>query len=172
VPFLSREHTMPSKKKPARKPTPTVTPAAIGRTELQVRIAADQQRVWRALVADISRWWPTSFNVGGESARMTIEPRVGGRMFEDWGQDRGVLWSTIILFDPPHRIEFAGHLTPSFGGPATSMIQIALAAEGKETVLSLTDSVFGRVAKSTIASLGEGWKMLFADSLKQYVERA
>jgi hypothetical protein len=162
---------MPKTKKPTnRKPAPKLAGAVIGRTALQVRMAADQHHVWRALVTDIARWWPTSFNVGGDKARMTIEPRVGGRMFEDWGEGRGALWSTVTLFDPPNRIEFVGHLNADFGGPTTSIIQIALCAEGKQTVLSLIDSVFGRVEKGTIASLDEGWKLLFADALKKFVE--
>lgn len=161
----------PSKKKPAKtQAKASLPPANIGRVELEVHISADQQRVWNAIIHETPRWWRRDFNVGGESALMTIEPRVGGRMFEDWGNDRGALWGTVLLFDPPSRLELVAHLTPSFGGPATCIIQIALRADRDQTVLSLSDSFFGRADQGTVTSLSGGWKLLFAEALKQYVE--
>jgi uncharacterized protein YndB with AHSA1/START domain len=144
-------------------------PAVVTRLELEVRIDAKRARVWESLTSEIAGWWRTDFCVGGERAKMTVEPHVGGRMFEDWGGGAGAMWGTNLVYDPGKRLEVVGCLTPDFGGPATSIVQYALEEDGKATILKLRHSVFGRADEETGASLGSGWKMLF-DALKAYAE--
>lgn len=141
-------------------------------TELTVTIRAQPRKVWKALITDTSRWWPKEFFANPDSKGMVIEPRVGGRMFEDAGDGAGVLWGIINVFDPPRGLDIVGFLSPAFGGPATTMIQITLQESGLGTLLQLSDHTWGPIAPGLKKSLLEGWRALIADSLAPFVETA
>ena len=52
------------------------------------------------------------------------------------------------------------------------MITIDLEQHGDTTTLKLSDNLLGKVDEKMRESLDAGWKMLFADGLKNYVESA
>ena len=43
-------------------------------------------------------------------------------------------------------------------------------ASANRTVLKISDSLYGRVTNGLVNSLSAGWKMLFMDGLKAYIE--
>jgi uncharacterized protein YndB with AHSA1/START domain len=149
----------------------TGTTVGIARVDLEVSIAAPRERVWQALVQEAGRWWPKDFYVGQAPRGFIIEPRPGGRVYEDWGEERGALWYTVLVVDPPSALELAGHLTPAFGGPATTTVRLVLKEAEGRTRLRLEDAVFGRVDELTVPRLREGWRALLEQGLKRYVEQ-
>ncbi|MBX3358157.1 MAG: SRPBCC domain-containing protein [Phycisphaeraceae bacterium] len=158
----------------ARQATPRARVEACGAVtiEIDVAIAADADRVWRALVDETGKWWHRDFYTSPLARGFRIEAKIGGRMYEDWGGSSGAVWGTVVVFDEGRVLEFAGHLTPSFGGPATTMVRIELLPGERGCTLRLRDGVFGRVDEGTAASLENGWRMLFGDEgLKGYVEK-
>lgn len=138
---------------------------------VEVTIRAPREKVWSALTDGIGRWWPKDFYVGKSPKGFVLEPRPGGRLYEDWGDGAGVLWGQVVTFDPPGTLDVAGQLFPAFGGPATTLSRWALTAEGGATRVTLTDSVFGRVNEKTAVSLEEGWRVLLG-ALEAFVEPA
>ncbi|HYO71852.1 MAG TPA: SRPBCC domain-containing protein [Archangium sp.] len=153
-----------------------MTQASIGvgvaRVEVEVEISAPRERVWRALVEETGQWWPKDFYVGREPKGFVIEARPGGRVYEDRGGDAGALWYTVLVVEPPAVLELAGHLTPSFGGPATTTARLTLKEQGGATVVRVEDAVFGRVDENTSPRLREGWRTLMGSGgLKAYVEK-
>jgi len=153
-----------------------MTQASIGvglaRVEVEVTISAPRERVWKALVEETGQWWPKDFYVGQEPKGFIIEARPGGRVYEDWGNEAGALWYTVLVVEPPAVLELAGHLTPAFGGPATTTARLTLKEEGDATVVRVEDAVFGRVDENTSPRLREGWRALMGSGgLKGYVEK-
>ena len=144
----------------------------IARVEMEIPIAAGPDRVWRAMVDDVAAWWPADFLASGAGARMRFDATVGGRLLEERPDGAGVLWYTVIAVEPGRSVDLVGHLTPSYGGPATTMLRLALRAEGPRTVLELSDARYGRVSGKDDASLEQGWRLLFEGGLKTYVESA
>lgn len=142
------------------------------RVEMEVEIAAPPDRVWKALVEETGIWWPRSFYAGADTRAFVLEPRVGGRMYEDWGNGAGLLWFTVVSLDPPRALELAGHLFPAYGGPATSLVRIELSEARGATRLRLTDAIHGSLASDIEARLDAGWKELFAKAFKAHVEGA
>lgn len=144
----------------------------IVQVELEIRIEAPPERVWRALVEETGRWWPRDFYAGpGES--FVLEPRLGGRMYEDWGNGAGATWYTVTEIQPAKSLGLSGTMPAAFGGPALSLLRLVLRPEGpngKATVLELTDSEFRLATESARASLDEGWRLLFEQAFKRYVE--
>jgi DNA-binding transcriptional ArsR family regulator/uncharacterized protein YndB with AHSA1/START domain len=137
--------------------------------ELEIRIAARPERVWQALVEEIGRWWHKDFYAGASPKAFVLEPRLGGRMYEDWGNGAGAIWYLVTEIDPPRSLGLSGHMPAAFGGPATSLLRLVLQPEGEGTVLQLTDSELRKVTEKSRASLEDGWSALFGE-LKSYVE--
>lgn len=139
--------------------------------KFDLRIDAPPARVWKALVEETAGWWLKEYSSGPKFRAMVIEPRLDGRMYEDWGDGAGVVWYRVVALDPPQRIELIGHLTPAFGGPALTMMRIELKASGRATRLMLADTLSGRVTEETAQSITDGWTKLLRKGLKTYVER-
>jgi DNA-binding transcriptional ArsR family regulator/uncharacterized protein YndB with AHSA1/START domain len=141
------------------------------RVELEVPIAAPPGRVWQALVEQTTQWWRRDFYVGKAARAFVIEPRPGGRMYEDWGDGAGMVWMNVIEVDPPRVLQLAGHLTAAFGGPANTHLRLTLESRGKGgTLLRLSEHAFGRVDDKMKAELHQGWTLLLAKGLKPFIE--
>lgn len=137
---------------------------------LEIPIEAPIDHVWKALLHDVGIWWRKDFHTSPRTKAFIVEPKVGGRMYEDYGNDEGLLWANVIVLDSPNTIEFKGHLSPAFGGPAMSFLKLSLKEEGSGTILTLDDTVFGDVSENTKKELTSGWKLLYEDTFKSYVE--
>jgi DNA-binding transcriptional ArsR family regulator len=157
-------------KEKLEKEKPMAESCSIVGVELEVTIDATRERVWKALLEETTHWWRRDFCVSPDAKAFRIEPRVGGRMFEDWGNDAGVLWGTVLVLDPLSTLELLCHTTPRFGGPRMSMLRLSLTTRGDATVLTVFDTVMGRTDDRTAGHLDEGWRALFGDALKSWVE--
>src|SRR3712207_2686141 len=100
----------------------------IGSVEAKVEITmhAPQERVWQALVNETAHWWPKSFLTSERTKRFVIEPKLGGRVFEDYGGAEGATWYTVVGVDSPNSLALVGHMGPPFGGPLATLLRIAL----------------------------------------------
>ena len=145
-------------------------PAGVVQLEIEWTLRAPRERVWEALVGEVTAWWPADFYCLDRPARMVLEPHVGGRLYEDAG-GAALLWATVVLFDPPATIAFAGTLLPPWGGPAMTLWRLTLeSVSGPATLLRLNDYVYGSVGDQLRTNLELGWQQLFERGLKAYVE--
>ncbi len=152
------------KKKPATKTAQSVE------AKVELTVHAPQKRVWEALVNEATHWWPKSFYSSEKTKRFTIEPRLGGRVFEDFGRGEGFTWYTVNGVESPSSLSLVGFMGPPFGGPMASLLRIELSVAGpNETKLEITDGAFGQVDG---AEVGEGWRQIFDDGFRAYVEGA
>ncbi|GEM_PF-146560 len=139
--------------------------------EMEVMIQAPLARVWAAFVGETNQWWPAEFYSGAQTQGFHIEPKLGGRMYEDWGGGNGLVWGNVVGLDAPNALSVVGCLFPAWGGPAMYILQFTLTSSGKGTTLKVSDTSFGRITDGKIASTQEGWDMLLGRCLKTYVER-
>ncbi|KAB2877909.1 hypothetical protein F9K33_15055 [bacterium] len=145
--------------------------AGVVQSELEVIFNAPQKKVWDALTKDIHRWWPKEFFAMPQSKKFVLEAKLGGRMFETAGARGGVIWGTVIAMEPLHFINIAGYLAPPFAGPALTLFRLSLESAGKNiTTLKISDSIIGSVTDQTQSATQDGWKFLFADKMKSFVE--
>ena len=150
------------KKKPTSK--------GIGSVEARVELTmhAPQRRVWDALTKETTHWWPKSFYSSARTKNFIIEPRLGGRVFEDYGGGEGFTWYTVVGFDRPNVLLLVGHMGPPFGGPLASLLRLALSPAGaNETKLEISDAAFGQVAECDTEG---GWREIFDGNFRPYVE--
>jgi DNA-binding transcriptional ArsR family regulator/uncharacterized protein YndB with AHSA1/START domain len=148
----------------------TATPigSTVEQVELEIAIAAPVERVWKALIDQTTFWWPKDFYTSPRAKGFHIEARLGGRMYEDWGDGAGVVWYQVFGFNPPHSIDLQGCMAVPYG-PAHTLLHLELAGSNTGTILKLSDSTIG-LPKGDGTSKLDGWKQLFEDGLKTYVE--
>lgn len=134
----------------------------------EYRINAPVKRVWDALVKQTAEWWPRDF-ISKQARAFIIEPHVGGRAYEDWGDGQGLLWFNVLALDAGRELLLCGQLSPQYGGPATTMVKFTLEQDGDVAVLRLQDNTFGHIGEKLESSLSSGWEYMF-NGFKKYVE--
>jgi uncharacterized protein YndB with AHSA1/START domain len=147
-----------------------IQPSATAVVKLEYRINAPQERVWRCMIEETSRWWDHEFVSLQGSTCVILEPIIGGKLYEETEDGRGLVWATVIAIDPGKSIDFLGCMTPAWTGPTMTMIQFALKTDGNATVLTMTEGLLGRVTEETTASMKEGWDFVLGQKLKVYAE--
>lgn len=144
--------------------------AALEQVELEITIHAPTKRVWKALIEETTLWWPKDFYTNQKTKGFHIEAKLGGKMFEDWGDGVGAIWYEVFAIDPNHSLDLRGCLAVPYG-PAFSLLHLELKTSGKETLFLLSDSTIGASKDDDGKAKLDGWKQLFEDGLKAYVEK-
>lgn len=146
--------------------------ARTDKVTVETVIAADPAAVWRALTDDIDAWWPEAFYTGGDAAtrRYVVEARPGGRMYEDWGDDQGLLWAVVNTVQKPSLLQIWGVAFPGWGGPSLLTGTWSLEADGSGTRLRFTEATVGKLSESHMRSKEKGWTFLFDGALKAHLE--
>ena len=138
----------------------------IDTVEMKIVINASREKVWKALTANTTFWWPKSYYSSPKTKAFHIEAKLGGRMYEDWGDGQGLIWYNVFGVDAPEAIHLEGCMAPPYG-PAHTLLVLRLEEKDGATVLKLSDSTIGRTDKCSKES---GWKELFEGAFKPYVE--
>jgi len=134
--------------------------------EQETTINAPREKVFKTLVERVHEW----FFDTGDSGKMVIEPRVGGRWFVDQGDGAGSWWGTVVDFVPNEKLAFHGLI--GVRKPCTSVATFELAdAEGGETTLLLRHRAVGVMDKGSKASFDGGWTELIEQGLKPLCEK-
>jgi hypothetical protein len=59
----------------------------------------------------LSSWWPKDHSVSGDpDTVVTLEPRLGGRIFERTPDGAEIDWGEITVWDPPHGLAYVWHI--------------------------------------------------------------
>jgi DNA-binding transcriptional ArsR family regulator/uncharacterized protein YndB with AHSA1/START domain len=149
----------------------SATPLSSYTVNLDIPIQANAKAVWRAMTQDIGKWWPSHFFSNAKAKKFVMECKVGGRVYEDWGKKTGGEWGRLIVYQPNEKIIWAG---THFGGGAKNwgnfFVTIQLEEQGEGTVLKFEDSGFGMLDEGMRGSLESGWKELYGQHLKEYLE--
>ncbi|MEO9483977.1 MAG: hypothetical protein ABJG47_11045 [Ekhidna sp.] len=138
--------------------------------QFEITLQADVDSVWNNLVNQTTKWWSKDFYTNTKTKGFHIEGRIGGKAYEDFGDGEGLIWSEVIGVDAPNSIQMKGLLAPEFGGPAISYISINLKSNGSETVFKFSDTLFGALGEATADQIESGWKMIYGEAFKNYIE--
>ncbi len=140
--------------------------------ELEIEIAAPRERVWEAVANEINAWWPEDFRMLGEGAAVELDVAPGGKGLVETGPDGSTLhWYAVQSYQPAQfTMYMVGNIAPDFGGPTTSNMKLTLEPSPSGCVLKVSDAHHGRANEATLQSLKGGWKQVFGESLKGFVE--
>ena len=138
---------------------------------LEISMSAPREAVWTALTDEVNAWWLPDFHMVGPDSIVRFEGRAGGALIETRTDGGSLLWYTVQMAMPNESLHLVGHLGPEWGGPATSLLSLTLETQGDETVLRVKDALYGCPSEASANSQADGWRQLFTDGLKAYVER-
>ena len=129
------------------------------------RLDLPRSKVWEALM-DWDAWFPEKLRTGGMATPLVVERKLGGLIYEDYGDGQGLVWYRVITMRRGEELELAGELTPRFGGPGQSYATWLLTDDGDGTKLEYTTSYAGALSlKINLGNeiLGPQWLGLVCD---------
>jgi uncharacterized protein YndB with AHSA1/START domain len=142
-----------------------------------IRIARAQADVFRLYTAHYGKWWPlNTHSIGGEKAiNAVMEPRKGGRLYEEWNDGTIKPYGEVLVWEPPHRVVhswYVGH--PPHEASEVELRFVALSA--RETMVELEHRNWETMAGDRAAEVRErynnGWNTVFIDKFGSYAALA
>lgn len=135
--------------------------------EAQVAVAADVSAVWRALTDEIGNWWSHSFT--DHPYAIVLEPRIGGRFYEQFDESgAGALYATVTYLEPHRILRISGPM--GMPGARQYVKTYRLEAADGGTVVRTTASILGDLDPDMLERYRTGGESLLA-RLKEYAER-
>ena len=130
--------------------------------EQEVMVEAPREKVFDALCR-MGEWWPHAFR---EGAAVHLEPRVGGRFWEDWGDGDGALYATVTGIRRPEQLTCTGPMGMS--GPVAGVFAMELEERPGGTLVRLSHHAVGPIGDETKAAYQSGWVGVF-DALRGHL---
>ncbi len=138
--------------------------------ELDFFIDAPRAQVFRALTGSIGAWWGAPYLRNPSRARtVVLETRLGGRLYEDWGEGEGAMWATITGFERNVSVDLRGAM--GIRGPVEGRVHLELTDTPKGTQLHLAHHAMGLFTPRLEAVYTRGWTELFNRHLRAFVEK-
>jgi hypothetical protein len=101
----------------------------------------------------LSTWWPKGHSASGDPrTEITLEPRLGGRIFERTPDGTEIDWGRITVWDPPRRLGYRWHIGRD-EDQATDVALSFVALDGDRTRLEILHSGWER-----LGSEGPSWR--------------
>ncbi len=99
----------------------TVRLVGVMHVEQEVTIGAPPGRVFEALTKELAAWWGPPEIIDEERAQdVVLEPTLGGRVYEDWGNGEGAIWATVTRIRRGEHLELTGRLARAAPSSASS----------------------------------------------------
>lgn len=136
--------------------------------EQEIIIEVPPARVFEALTNEVSAWWGAPYLISDEAKSLTLEPKIGGRFYEDWGDGAGALWGLVTSFKQNEWIEVSGSIGMS--GVVNGVVCFELQAQSNGTLIKLSHRAMGEVNEELQTGYAGGWHDLLAVRLKAFVE--
>ena len=140
--------------------------SAIPPIRREVLVDADPAVAFEVFTAGIGLWWPIAeksvYGAGGTVAF------AGGQIVEQSPDGQRAVWGTVTRWEPPTRVAFTWH--PGYAPERASHVEVAFAAAGPQTLVTLTHTgwdVFADPADAR-AEYDRGWPIV----LDRYQEQA
>jgi uncharacterized protein YndB with AHSA1/START domain len=94
----------------------TIPPSEAASVRRSILVAATQAHAFAVFTAGFGSWWPLeSHHIGLQPARSAvIEPRVGGRWFEQGIDGSECRWGRVLVWEPPARLVLCWQLSAEF----------------------------------------------------------
>ena len=140
------------------------------------RTAAD---AFRLFTAEVGAWWPIATHTraktaaGEKTVKVTIEPRVGGRVFETLQDGAELEWGEVTVFEPGALLA----LNWRMGRPAAESTDVSVRFEpldARSCRVTLTHENWERMgaeAATLRANYNNGWIAVFEQHFKAFVEK-
>jgi uncharacterized protein YndB with AHSA1/START domain len=137
--------------------------------EQNITIEASPGRVFQALTEGISSWWTAPFFHTQGARRIVLEPRVGGRLYEDIGDEQGTLLGIVTFIKRPEELRITGSMF--MATPVQGVIIFQLEPKAESTLLRLSHRMVGEIDEEAGKAIHGGWHELLQVRLRNFVEK-
>jgi hypothetical protein len=145
----------------------------------QLEYSAPVEDLWNALTGDLSAWWGAPYLKAASARGMLLEPRVGGRLIEVWGDNPGAadkegsLWGIVSEIAEAELIEVCGPIGMPW--PTQGVLLLELERSGDEagagSSLKLRHRAYGKLSMEMRDDFEFGWKDLLDKRLRAWLEQ-
>lgn len=126
-----------------------------------VQVGCSVEDAFRVFTENIGSWWPLATkSVGLEDAvNLVVEPRPGGRVYEQVRGGEEHEWGEVLAWEPPRRLVFSWH--PGRARETGQEVEVRFGATGNETRVELEHRGWERLVGRTgevPAHFVSGWE--------------
>ena len=146
-------------------------PAYTSKLTVSATFKSPQEKVWKTLTKDISRWWVAECYTHPDTRKVILEVKPGGLLYEDIGNKEGFVWGMVMGIHQPYTLLLKGQISAKLGGPALSFINISLESKQQHTKLQVTEVVLGQVSDRLLKSLRKHWKTLLEKGMRPLLDQ-
>jgi uncharacterized protein YndB with AHSA1/START domain len=135
----------------------------------EVTLEVPPDRAFDLFTKHMVDWWPAEHHVATSPVvAMTIEPRVGGRLYDSCEDGSESVWGEVTEWDPPSRFAFAWMLTSTWqletDVEKASRVSVSFIPDGDNTRVVLVHNDFWRLGdggQSMADAVGapDGWHL-------------
>jgi uncharacterized protein YndB with AHSA1/START domain len=131
-----------------------------------VVINKSANHAFRAFTAEMIKWWPKDYGIGGSPLTdLVIEPRVGGHYYERGENGVDTPWGEVRHWEQGKRVVLAWRINAQFAyEPALNTeVEVRFVDQAGGCRVSFEHrglEAMGEAAEAARASLNNGWEML------------
>jgi uncharacterized protein YndB with AHSA1/START domain len=111
---------------------------------VSVSVAVPPEFAFRLFTQDIDRWWRRGRKFrhsASESSLVLLEPRVGGRLLEQFGEGGAFEVGRVEVWEPPRRLCFRWRFADS-GADEHTQVEVDFVPSGSGTLVSVVHRGF------------------------------
>jgi hypothetical protein len=99
---------------------------------LSFEIACPRDHAFEVWTTRMGAWWPKGHSTSGDPRTVvTLEPRLGGRIYERTSDDRRIDWGEITAWDPPRSLTYLWHIGRE--ASQATVVELSFVDNGDET---------------------------------------
>ncbi len=139
--------------------------------QYEIPVKGKAPELWNCFTTEIGRWWPKSFCANPDRTKAYVgEFKLGGKLYEDWGDGNGWVWYTIYKLDSiNHSFRAEGMMSDG----SRSEIKFHILTKNEiETLVRITERITGEIeSRETLTKTQtEGWDLILGNHFKRYFE--
>ncbi len=130
---------------------------------LTFEIACSKDHAFDVWTTRLSSWWPRDHSASGHpDTVVTLEPRLGGRIFECTPDGHEIDWGEVTVWSPPDRLVYLWHIGRERAVATT--VDLTFVDTGDETTrLEIVHSGWERLGPQAVSwrdANTNGWRTL------------
>jgi uncharacterized protein YndB with AHSA1/START domain len=147
-----------------------------------VTVGVPVDHAFRVFTDSLHTWWPPQYHIGrADMARPVLEPREGGRWYEQGVDGSQTDWGRVLAWEPPHRLVLTWQINGQWqydpDPDHASQIEVRFSADGPEqTKVELEHRLLerlvdGKAIRDGLQS-GGGWSAMLELFAKAAADQA